>query len=505
MAQIITSLRERQKINEQIQYLLNETSEQEFKKRAHRIARSGDQVIPVILNNLKHPSSSLLSVLGVISSFYPDRDELGERLYEIAADTSLPDRNRAAAMAIMERFLDIDPDAELVGTLNDPSALVADSVAEIIDSTRQDPNLLIGYAREMARQSSQVLDRMVATLVQMGQEQAAPILGVLAQEQSEYAAQSAIKAMGQLRYPLTAQWLRSLIAMLPPDRRSLAERNLRKLQFSGVPLSDLLPVDASWRTLVSPLDGVGSQVVWFIHYNSDATRSDSTCWFLGLTLSGEQETVNAYGGSAVPVLLLPPHQPQGYFHVVSLPDHSMLNMLEANLDYGRRLVREWQQLTWARDHEMPPEYRMMGHRLWEYQEDASGPPPVEVENPLLWLDEMPQLLDHPAFKGWFVYDNQAVDYIFKAWSTFQSPHWKTWTTQLTQIYFDKQRTAVLQNRLLGMAEWLSWAKEPRLAHLAMAAAQTVTTLPAAAHPLLYRMTESGIQVIVDLIKKQMHL
>ena len=112
---------------------------------------------------------------------------------------------------------------------------------------------------------------------------------------------------------------------------------LRKLRFVGVEVIALPAPDPDWRALVSPVDGLGQQSVWFIQEAGGTAQAR----FLNVLLSDRAGAVEAAGHGQVPMLSLPPRRPAGHVHDIALPDGSgAMLMLEMAFDPGRRLVLE---------------------------------------------------------------------------------------------------------------------------------------------------------------------
>jgi hypothetical protein len=506
---IITTLRERRQIEieiaELLQAVLERGADSKARKQAQRIAASGDQVIPVILNNLNHSNPQMLNTLGIVSSLYPDRDAIIDDLYEAAADANSPDQRRIAAMLIMERFLGVEPDPYLVGTLSDPQAMVTESIEEMIREGAREPLMLLEYTQGLAKQPQEVLGDIVGTLLQIGKERAVPILCLLAQQGSKELAIAALEALGRLDHPHAVQGLQALLPMLDPSLRSRGEKSLRKLQFKGVPLTDRPPVDERWRALVSSPDSEGNQVVWFIY---DQTPDRSV--FLGLSITQDGGIVEAYGDYHISADALPPRQPQGYVHSVALKNDAILYMLETSFDYGRYLISEAQDRSFGSGLALPPEYRLMGSLIWQYQ-DASNKVILEAERQQLRsagtsdLGETANLLAHSAFNTWFAHGELAVQHALAIakWAPFADKReTKRWAIKLAKTYFDREKTRQLQASLEAMGEWFLKANQAYLARVTMTAAKTVTTVTPAEHPFTLRMAERGLAFVLDQLEKQ---
>ncbi|MBN1584432.1 MAG: hypothetical protein JXA89_27250 [Anaerolineae bacterium] len=503
---IITTLRERRQIEWDIVNLVKTGSSGETKNRAQRIAKSGDQVIPVILNNLSHANPQMLNMLGIISSFYPDRDEIVANLYEAAADVDTPDRNRIAAMLILERFLGVEPDPYVVGTLSDPQTMITESIEEMIQEAANEPMMLLEYTQGLAKQPKEVLGDVIETLLQIGQERAVPILCLLAQENDDELANAALNALGRLAHPYAVQGLRACLPMLPPSRRLLGERSLRKLQFKGVTTASHPPQDERWRALISSPDSEGHVAIWFM---LDTGASHSL--FLILHLDQDRGISDAYGDYHSSEQLLPPRQPKGYIHTVSWKNDSTMCMLEADLAFGRHLAKRAQETTFGLNLPLPSTYRLIGQLIWQYGEtigEAIKPRPLRPSEAQALLPETANLLIHPAFGNWFAYGELTVQRALAIirWAPLTVEHeLGMWAGKLAKAYFDQEKIRQLKASLEIMAEWLQNANQAYLAQVTLAAAETVMTLDPAEHPLTLGMAERGLRFVIQQFQRQVAL
>ncbi len=498
---IITTLHTRHQIEQEIAQLLHIQSESEFTAQAERIAARGEQVVSVLLNNLKHATPQMINVLGIIAAFYPDREYVLGRLYDLVADESQPDRYRLAAMLILERHLDEEIDPHLLSSLSDPQLLVKESVQEMLTEAQKNPLILLDYLNGLSDQPEEVLENVVETLLFIGREKAVPILCLLAQDESETLSQAALQALGCIDHPAAARGLQTLQALLPPAKLPLCERSLRKLAFKGVPIAPLPPVEAGWRTLVNAPDGEGNRVVWFFHPN-EATGEQ---FFWGVSIHPDEGIINVYGNAHVEPELLPPLQPRGYVHSLSPEEGLVLYMLETDFEYGRQIVRQGAERTWARSKLLPTEYRLLGTLIWSFapdDEDVSLPERPDLVTARALVGQSADLLAHPAFHSWFAYGQQVIDLAMKFLRRSMLRPQESlagWARQLVRAYYDAQAIARLQVQLEASAEWLFRAGQKHLAQIAWATAVTLTEIPPDRHPFTLRMAERGLEFVFDQV------
>jgi hypothetical protein len=550
---VITTLQDRWRIDQDIQELLQVRSQQEFTSRAQSVAARGEQVISVILQRLDHADARSLSALGIISSLYPQREQILNKLYGAAADLDRPDRGRVSAMLILERFLGQEPDPYLISTLDNPQFMAVESIKEMIREGERDPRALLEYTRTLAEQADETIEGVIDTLIEIGQERAVPALCLLAQDDNDTLGRAALLALGRLHHPDAAQGLQSILPLLSPERCTWGERSLLKLRLKQVPISPRPPVDATWRTLVSPIDGEGSQVIWFV----GEPNEHGLCRFVGFSINDHEGIRQVYGHVDVPADTLPARRLRGHVHNVALrtspPDDGdrspgehdrspgghdrspgehgrspgehdrspakmvpspgiLLHMLESNFDYGRWLVREAQARNARQERHVPVEYRLFGPWLWQY-DDAQvglsrwqGLGPVRTagrSGPTGTVVETATLLSHPAFRGWFAYGELVLQHAVSALQptplTVGSDVGSDLAV-LARAYFDRGMISRLRYRLDIMSEWLWQAGDARTAALSTLAAETLSTTSPAEHPLTRRMIELGLRAAVEQLR-----
>jgi hypothetical protein len=511
---VITTLRDRWSIEQEIQAMLDIRSEQEFSDRAERVATSGEQVLPVLLGLLDQADARFVGVLGVIASLYPERQEIIDKLAQAARDLARPDRGRVSAILVLERFLEQETDPYLIATLDDPQFMATESIREMIREGEHDPRAWIEYTRSLIQEPPETIWDVMDTLLDAGGAQAVPALCLLAQEDADVVSEAAIYALGRVDSPAAAQGLQSILALLPPDRRALAERSLLKLQLRQIPIQELPDPQDRWRTLVGPPDGHGYQVVWFIHVPDERGRRK----FLGLSIHEQDGIQHAYGHHDIAPDMVPEPGAPGQVLSVLLPGGSdsaqagaQILLLETDLEYGRRLVRRGQERTIASGQPFPIEYRLMGPWLWQYREsgrDAPVPTALPADPPVS-LETSAQLLYHPAFRGWLADGERLLEPAAALLRRLSASRTRPQggssvppggITDVARRYFDPAMVERLQGRLMAMSEWLERAGEARAAALALVSAQALADTPPERHPLTRAMAELGLQVMVEQLR-----
>jgi hypothetical protein len=504
--EVITTLCDRLALADRVDALLDVRSEDQFLAQARSIAESGEQVIPVILRRLLDADPRQLNALGVVASMYPRRDQLLDKLHQVAVDTGRPDRERVSAMLILERFLDREPDAHVLHTLDDPHAVAVESIRDLIRASREEPGVLLQYTRALAGQPADVVAGVIETMVDVAAERAIPALCLMAQAESEAMSEAALRTLGQLRHRDAMLGLRGLLPMLPSSRRAAAQRSLRKLQFSGLAIQ-APPREAACRALVSPLDGQGSRTVWFIRN----TGADHQAWFLGLVLEEKEGLANSYGNPQVPARGLPAQREPGYVHRISVQaadfmqerstdDGSFMYLLEVDAGYARRLVQSAQERHLALGKVLPDAYRVLGPALWQHDMDSPAPGIPLDGDPGQAMSRLPgtaSLPYHPYFRRWYMKGERIAEVarsLVRYTQHADREAVRVWARRLAQDEFDPPSLERVACRLHDMQEWLGQAQEVQLSELAWAAAETVIRVPPSEHPFLLSMAELGLDL-----------
>jgi len=501
---IITTLHERRQIEADLRDMLTSTSDTELRRRAQQIAALGSQVIPVIVGSLAaagRADERLLAALGTVA-IYLDRDEIVQALRQVVLEPGHTDQSRLGAMTILERFLDEEPDDELLASLSNPEGVALSSLEDVLARGEGDPSVLAEFVQGLDRQEPDIVLAVVGALHAIGDRRAVDLLRMMAQDVRDEIAARALQALAGLRLPEAANALQVLIPVTSPALRALAERSLRKLQFAGVPLQPMAPPGPDWRALISPVDGLGRQSVWFVR----GSRSAEQVRFLNVLLSDRAGAVEAAGHGHVPVVMLPPRREPGYVHdIPSIGGLGVLLMLEASFDLGRRLVLE--ALARNRETQIPVAgpLRLLSTWLW----DVTGADAL-LPKRSLQLDPADQalsasagrLLEHPAFVTWTIQGEQVLQ---AAQELSQRPDWRSqswnlevWVARLAADLFAEPVVAqVFSRRLEAMSEWLLLAGDEAEARLALAAAQRFAGGAPQDHPLIRAMVRRALETALS--------
>ena len=509
---IITKLRERRQIEAGLREMTATRSELEFRKLAQETALLGSQVIPTLIGNLDHADARLLAAMGAVAT-HLEPEEVITAMRLAVLHPQRTDRGRIGAMTILERFLGQKPDDDLLTNLKDPEGVAIASLEEVLDQAESSPATLIHYIEGLDQQEPQIVLAVAGTLRAMGSvsdplrmpERAVEPLRMMAQDVREEIAAEAVDALGSMRLPEAARALQTLLPIVWPSVQPMAERLLRKLQFSGVEVTPLPAPEPEWRALISPLSGLGQQSVWFIQ----GSRGAAYTRFLNILLSDRVGAVEAVGHERVPVQMLPPRQSPGHLHDIALPDGSgPMLMLEASFDAGRRLVVDALAHNLRTQIPIAGPLRLQSPWLWGVAGADSLPPwalPGLAPEDEALLAASAELLEHPAFVTWTARSEATLD---AATEALRHRRWdlEIWVKRLTgELFREPAMIEVLGKRLEAMSAWLLLAGDERLARVALLASRALEGGQAQDHAFLQAVVRRDLLWTLESLKRDHRL
>jgi hypothetical protein len=444
----------------------------------------------------------MLAAIGLVAASI-DHGEITAALRQVVLQPQCTDRERVGAMTILQRFLGQPPDDDLLASLADPESMAISSLEEVLGLAQRNPAVLIQYIEGLDQQEPDIVLAVIRTLREMGTPATGEAVRVveplrlMAHDVREELAAGALQALGAIRLPEAAQALQILIPASALSLQPLAERLLRKLRFAGVPVNPLPPPPPQWRALVSAVDGLGQQNVWFLqdHQQAGYVR------FLNVLLSDRAGAVEAVGHTQVPSFMLPPQRPFGTIHDVALPDGSGGTlMLEASFPLGRRLVAE--ALARNRETQIPiaGPLRLLSPWLWGYRGDEAPSLPTmpqpSAEDRLL----AGHLLHHPAFATWTVRSRAILQ---AAEEALRYPGWdlEVWVKRLSgELFADPYMAKVFHRRLATMSEWLLLAGDEKACRLALAAAESMLNTDLPGQPFVQALVRRDLQLALHSLE-----
>jgi len=487
---IITKLHERRQIEAELRQMRTARSEQELMQRARRIASSGSQVIPTIVHSLDQADEQMVAAMGLVATLL-DRNEVVDALRRAVLHPRRTDQGRVAALTILERFLGLPPDDELLGSLENPESVALTALEEVLRRAEHAPTVLIDYIQGLDRQEPDVVLAVVRALQKKRETSCVEPLRMMAQDVRAEIAAAALEALGKFRVPEAAWALQTLIPIVHPELRPLAERMLRKLRFAGVAVREPVSADPSLRALIGPPNGYGRQTVWFIlPYEGTQSR------FLHVQLDDRVGAGEAKAYERISPLMLPLRQPLGVVHYVRSPDRQgILLMVEAPFDVGRRLVRQALHLNRQTQIPVSPVLRLLSPWLWEIGgADAlpapSLPEPGDDWQAMVGLSD--RLLLHPALSDWTLGAKMALQSM--DFSRYQRRSGAALVRRLADdLLAEEPIRRVIRRRLLALSEWLLLAGDADLSRLALATAQAIVREPPRRIPFVLALVRRDLE------------
>jgi hypothetical protein len=489
-AKVLNGLMERRALESAFQELGTSKSVEELAVRARAIADHGAGVIPMLVARLDTTDPQMRGGLGQVAARLP-REQAVPALRAVARSRERSDQARLTALMILDRFLHEPVDESLLAGLQDPEAVAIQSLQELAHEMERNPFVVIEYLNQLAEQPSEVAGVVLDAIPRLPVDaQLITLLRMFAQGGDEVMAKAALEQLSRNRSPEAAHALAALSLTLPPHLAATAGRGLRKLRLSGTaPVQGPSPTE--WRALISPVDGTGAQVVWFVRQPGDGERGT----LLSILGKDPDGVVACFGSNEVPFEDLPPAQPLGSTYLIrQTEDAPTIMLLEAPLDLGRAVVRAALELNWAAGEPPPMEYRLLNPLIWELGPVAMEPvPDLETRNPLQTV----ALLDHPAFANWFWQAPELYDVAEQLGRRHGLPERAAEIGRLAQEHFDAGLLASYGRRLAGMARWLVLAGQEEAAALAAAASRHLAEPgDPAASPLLLRLIGTGLDIAV---------
>ena len=224
--------------------------------------------------------------------------------------------------------------------------------------------------------------------------------------------------------------------------------------------------------LLSPVDGTGAQVIWFV----GPPHSTGGAVIISILHKDPDGIVASFGSLDVAAEDLPPIQPLGSSYTVKQSNDALpLVLLEVPFNVGMQAVRAALELTWAAGREAPMEYRLLNPLIWDAGEsgaaDAEEEPVLVGEDPARYTSaQIAALLDHPAMATWYWQTLQVYE---AAERLGRRPDLALRTAQVEALitaHFSSELLQSYQRRLHSMARWFMLSAEMKPAALAVAAA-----------------------------------
>ena len=490
---VLSGLMERRALEAEFDALAQAQNATELARRAQRIADRGGACLPVLLARLDTDDPHVRGGLGLLAQRL-DRDAVVPALKAAIRSRERTDRTRVTALTLLNRYLEEPVGDDLLAAIGDPGSMALQSLRELIGAMAANPAALVDYLDQLAQQPPEVPGMLMQALPQlMPNPHLISLLRMFAQGNDTRLAQQAVDLLGRTRTREALLALTSLAVALPPDRAALADRGQRKLRMSGVQAVPDAPPSA-WRAFLSPVDGTGAQVIWFVCQQDDAASVQA----MTVVTGDPAGIVAAFGGADVAASDVPPVVPEG--EILSAPqpgERRPLMLLSVPFDVGRQAAQNAVQLNWRSGSPPPLLFRFLNDMIWQYGAVEAMPAEAELEESL--VRRTAGLLDHPAFAGWFWQAPALYDAAEKLGLKHTLGARFAAVTQLAEEAFGAADVTSYSRRLLANANWLRLAGQDEAAALAQAAAAqlkaaSLAAAPPAESPFVRRLIGVGLDI-----------
>lgn len=467
---VLTGLMERRALEAAFGELAEITDPEQLARRAREIAQHGDSALTVLIAMLDTNDPQLRGGLGQVAS-HLDRDAVVAALRGVALTPGRNDRSRLSALTILDRYLHEPVNDELLAGLQDSDAVARESLSELLREMERNPYAIMEYMTQLAEQPAEVVYLILEAIPPLQPNPyLVTLLRLLAQDADAALAREALDQLGRVRSGDAARALASLEAVLPPELSALGERSRRKLSMSGVRVEEADMDAEPWsqssvmgRTLISPLDAAGAQVLLFI----GPADAEGRCRVLSIVTQDALGITGCMDLHNLPVAELPQLRTIGFVH--RIPGRSNIPptaLLEAQLATGTQILREAIQWNWRGNTPTPLQYRLVNPCIW-LNEDSGDDIAVPEVTPagIAHTGDPASLLEHPAFAGWHWWPADRLPR-----TIWRQPNAKQLLVELALEQFGQEVCAAYVRRLHAMARWLALAGDTNAAALATTAA-----------------------------------
>lgn len=512
---VIHSLRERRLVEEAVAGLADTESEAEMAQEVQRIVHecAVELVLPAVRKHLGTGSSQMRGGLGRLAASLPE-PETAAMLRKEAGRRDNPTQTRLNAAMILEKFLQVEVSAGLMGDLRDPNLIVLQSLQEAVAEARSNRQVLLEYVRQMRQENQDVAYLVIDLIGQLAEEDQPELLRLIAYDSRRDVAATALDRLSAKRggeVGRQSAWaLHSLQSTLRPELAQTAARNLRKLRLAGVRWEPQKADD--WWTLLSPSDVQGTQHLWFLENGDDAGSS-----LVGLRINRAAGVLGAFGGEGLDRRQLPSRRRVGESLSVSVAPGERTVFVSVPYNYARHCLQECLDVhLQGSGRGLPDEFTLFCPFLFAYAWEAV---PGEISSllgsgPALWEERqegLPSftaaLLAHRAMARWVLQverpeastgeigrlvsggNEDRPDLGSLADLPLEAAGKLAASVVSEEV--PQELAGQLRQALLAQAVWLHFAGDQKFAREAVYVAESLLRVPLHRHPLLLQMVALG--------------
>ena len=525
---IINTFQQRRELQNRIATLADTTTESEMLQIVRAIAHDfpADLVLKSLLKALDTSNSQLRGGLAHLATLLPS-DEAIPALRNAVADRSRSTQSRLNAVTVLERFLGEEVSPALLGDLENTDEIAFQSLCEAVEEGHRERHIFLEYVVQMREENAEVALIVMDQLGRLPAKDQLDMLRLIAQDDRESVALSALRRLEQLNPEdageRLAQILYSLQFTLPPDLARQAERSARKLRFNGYGFKP--NSSERWRGLIAPAEASGNQTIWFFETPSG---DESETPFVSIVVNQATGILQTYGSDKMPLEDLPAPHNKGELMTVPLDGGESIVFVEAPFDYARWLVHTSLEPHWLGEAWQPlfGEYSLYNDMLWQFErpslptslaryfEDSNGqleqsenntetvsPSADDLDSSAPSVDEIDdmaaELLQHPAMGGWILHSYLFWNAIRSGFSTENVDSIDLLVQNvLTEMMQWPEYELFIQGLVTGLqcqAAWLHLAGMDKAAEQAHHLATAFNRNPKKPNPFLYRYVRQAIE------------
>ncbi|MGQ9632170.1 MAG: HEAT repeat domain-containing protein [bacterium] len=514
---ISQTLVKRRGINEIIDSLsAKDYSIKTMERKVKELLKMGEEVLPTLIKRLEDPNERVVS----FSCFALERcrdERTVDLLLKAMENPRIEDTTKIAiASILLDMGVELSQE-EVMSHVQKPQELFQKSVRGILKALKEENVFAVDLIKQSRNQPPEALASLIENLSQFQDPSVLPFLKITIRSEHLPVIEASAKALGRLEIPQSAavlrealeEWEDKLKACRTEDRefRRPIEDALRRLKFSGVDVEGAAayPAEPIYKSVVTPIDGMGSQGIWVAR-----SLGKNKVSYINVLVNDTVGIKDSFGEKEV--------SRRKFDRVMKYMEED-LGYFEVDLEYCQRAVWEAEQLNWASKRPIPPEYYIFKDILG----DIRRAPPIEYswaeifdpeeisQDEELLLDSV-DINDWPEFENWFFDEPAVFDYgerALKLTKRYKDPESDAYQRKATELLAEMEERFVdaefrqrLKHRLMKMADLLTrdGEDEDDIAMI-LAAALTLdkpnSELPWGYHPFIYGMLSNSVEFAIQ--------